>query len=473
MLLLVILLGLAGTVVFGWLVKQHATHKSTDEPNAIASMAYAVASIPDTVRAVFAQLAGDPVAMPGGQLIDASSYVTQLEIREEGAEVRIGQEGILFPGRYERLDAVTGEWDAKPYIRKSDSPAAMGLALKVWRTQEAQELLVFDQNRTLVYQRGVNADSLSGRFAALIGTSLRMLPDGTFIEFPYGGDGLYRKDACGRVLWSHPGLFHHHYSIADGVLAILGLPSAELSDADFERWNSSDIINLFDIETGQLLRSIPLIDIVRANLASMDPFLWESWRDLVRDNGVLGEDKVHLNKVELLPAAMADLYPDFPAGSLLLSARNLNLLAVVHPDTLAILWYASGRTQVQHGPLFIGQNRMLVFNNSFDGNDPAAGASANFSSLRSYDFGSAQWHEPINAHAQKGYTFHSGKVEYASDGMAVMELTLQGRFLEFDSAGRVNFELVNAKDKDSAYWALQAQYLSLDQLEMLRDTKCP
>ena len=99
------------------------------------------------------------------------------------------------------------------------------------------------------------------------------------------------------MIWALPGLFHHSFSVADGKLGILGLPKADITEedrgerrrgSDSPRWNHSEIINIVDVETGMIERSVSLDAIARANAGVRDPFAWALWRDRLNANERVG-----------------------------------------------------------------------------------------------------------------------------------------------------------------------------------------
>lgn len=320
---------------------------------------------------------------------------------------------------------------------------------------------IFDEKRNLVKTIPLEVESIIKDIPSRIGASTHhFFDDGSYIIFPYGGVGLFRLDSCGNTIWEQEGMYHHHYSIADNKLYILGLPSNEIDETDVENWNHSDILNIIDIDTGKILKSISIEEIARVNLPSIDPFFFENWKDLVNAKGVLNTDLLHLNKIEVLPDSIRKQYPSLPAKALMVSARNINLIFIMDPETLEIIWYSHGNTQVQHDPEFIGDNKIAVFNNSNDENHPDKTHPSNYTNIKTYDFNTQKWQTLYNAKLINGYTEHSGNFYVSKNGSLALNLNLQGRLVELDPNEEVLFEFISYKDDNSVFWMKDAQYLS-------------
>lgn len=448
--LLLLMFGALAALGFGALVKHVGS--GGEKTGALGRFAYRVADLPIQAAAILTGTARQ------------QDFVSATRASAKPLELYRTVDGVNGAA----LDRLPIYWTSGAELQ----PIAM-----MFRLNEAadEQLLILDGKRRVVRHFPITAGSLSGRYPPLVGNSAPvMLDDGSVIVFSSGSDGLYRKDLCGKVIWSTPGLYNHSYSVADGKIGILGLPKTSIAESERGelKWNHSEIVNIIDVATGRIERSIRLDEIARANAGRLDPFSWRLWQNNVDGNGVLKDDLLHLNKVELLPAAVASQYPGFPAGSLLLSSRNFNLLVIVHPQTLQILWHSQGYTEGQHDPEFVGGGRILVFNNGLATNSAVPDSPANFSSIRSYDFAQRQWSEVYNAAPAHGFSGHSGELDIAADGTLLLDLTVQGRYLEVSPAGEVLSDFINVRDKDHVYWTKHAQYLTPAQFEIARTISC-
>ena len=164
-------------------------------------------------------------------------------------------------------------------------------------------------------------------------------------------DGMRRKhDAVDGYDW------HHDVIAQDGRIYTMRGPAVlEVDEAD-----------------GQILSEVHVLDLLR----------W-GWRDGLhlfearRHHGYTHEslsrenmaeffpgDPFHYNKVDVLSEELAPLYPDFEAGDMLISMRNINLVVVVRPSTQQIVWWRHGLFLAQHDSTFVDGHVEIFDNNS-------------------------------------------------------------------------------------------------------------
>lgn len=357
------------------------------------------------------------------------------------------------------------------YKNNSETYTPVALSFRT-NTDGNESLFIFDQKRELVDRIDLRVKSKSGKYKSRIGITTRMLDDGGMISFPNGGDGLYRLDSCGKIIWAIDGLFHHHFSIENGKIGILGLPSSQITHHDYSNWNHSDIINIIDIETGRIERSVSIKDIAMKNTVAKDPMFIDTWISHVNDRGVLTKDLIHLNKLELLSDELSKDYPSLPKNAWLISARNLNLTFIVDPITLDIVWYSHGWTQKQHDPHFVGQNKIWIFDNRQKGNHTDQKHPSNYSNVTQYDFSTGQWSRVFSGEKINGFTAYSGCFDIDEQKNMMLNYTLQGRYTEISRNGDVISEYINQVGENNTYWTKCPQYLSKEQIELIKNRRC-
>lgn len=248
--------------------------------------------------------------------------------------------------------------------------------------------------------------------------------DGSALIAFDAGDLMLKIDACGREIWRKTG-FYNHVMQQD-------------PDAPGAAWAINNLtLEKIDIRTGAVLSAISPQALLEANpdtdifgLRQVDGF----------ESSTFVGDAFHFNDVDPLPARLADAYPMFSPGDLLVSARSLNLIFVVDPKTAKLKWHAFGYWRRQHDPDWGADGRIYVFNNNMHRNtsstvaiDPATNKTETVVDGSRYDF----------------YTAIRGKQQAIEGGRRLITSPQQGRAFEIDENGDISFEFINAYDKDT------------------------
>lgn len=178
--------------------------------------------------------------------------------------------------------------------------------------------------------------------------------------------GSVRMDACGEILWRVQAGNHHSVArAADGSFWIPGVtreprgtsPAHPEGFPGLREAVYQDQLLRISGE-GEVLEKINVLDVLYAN---------DLERHIVKAGQSSRSDVTHLNDIEPLLPSMADEYPTFEAGDLLVSLRNLNLVLVLDPGTRRVEWHASEPFIRQHDPDFTGDGWIGVFDNNQDG----------------------------------------------------------------------------------------------------------
>lgn len=190
---------------------------------------------------------------------------------------------------------------------------------------------------------------------------LHILSDGSLVVNFDKGDVMARLDACGQPIWIKNGAFHHLISDdEDGSLWTWRGEGTAYGQYQY-------IVN-FDPKTGSTIKEISLVDdIIRA--LGPDSIVFSVRPDFnprkFEKDPPAREDLFHPNDVEVLRSDLEQRFPDFEAGDLLLSFRNLNLVAVLDPDTNQLKWWSHGPWRDQHDPDYTADGKISVYNNNF------------------------------------------------------------------------------------------------------------
>ena len=338
--LLLMICCLFGTVVFGWLVRDTLVGKGRS--GGVGDAAVAVAAFPTTTVQVLRQIKGSltgdfddtwlSVRRPAGLVLDGATPV----VAADG-----GPQGLM--------------------MRATGTPAAgwrvMAGSFDIDGTAENAILLLnpgLEVVRTIaVDEQGVEGADPQPKHRKFV-HGLEVLDDGSMILAFDGGDTLQRIDACGQRIWAVPGKFSHTVNMAPDGASVW-----TVQGNGFTR---------VDVATGETRQQISVEDIMAAN-----PDIDILGLRYVLGNDVTGNsrntpgewsfDPHHFNDVDPLPADVAAAFPGFEIGDLLISARSLNLVFVLDPDTLALKWWRLGTQTRQHDPDWQADGRISIFDN--------------------------------------------------------------------------------------------------------------
>jgi hypothetical protein len=147
-------------------------------------------------------------------------------------------------------------------------------------------------------------------------------------------------------------------------------------------------------------------------------------------------DVLHANTVvELGPevAEISGLPPAFAPGGLLVSLREIDVLAVIDPESETAVWARRGPWRAQHEPSLLSDGRLLLFDNR--GHD-------GYARLLELDLatGEAAWSHGGDPPAAFASAI-GGSCARLPNGNTLATLSVPGRALELDAEGKVVWEL--------------------------------
>lgn len=252
--------------------------------------------------------------------------------------------------------------------------------------------------------------------------------------------GTLRIDACGAVRWRLPAGNHHSiFPAGDGSFWIPGVTdeprlSSRRHPDGFPGLDEpvyQDLILRIDGD-GTVLDTINVLDVLYENAL---------WHQFVKSRTRRPQDPTHLNDVEPLPASMADEYPAFEAGDLVVSLRNLDLVFVLDPESGQVKWHATEPFIMQHDPDFLGDGWIGVFDNRWDGTlrGTMLGGSRIVALQPHTDSMRVLFPGPDS---DPFYTHHRGKWQMLENGNLLLVESAAGRVVEAGPDGRTVWEWI-------------------------------
>lgn len=246
---------------------------------------------------------------------------------------------------------------------------------------------------------------------------------------PYGY-GLVKMDKDSNVIWSYAGNVHHNHYVDRHNGDIYALEHRFVSNK-----LTDDIVIL-----GADGKPKDTIDIA-------DAFRGTPFKELLnfRTEHSLSWDSMHTNSIAKLEPEISEMFPMFKTGDILLSIRNLDLLAVIDPATKKVTWAKHGVWKAQHSVSFLNDGRLLLFDNRGAETedsvisrvaeiDPASGSIAwsyeGIPPLASYAYGYSQRLENDNTLITDSLQMRA--IEITPEGSTAWSLQLPERYKKLD-----------------------------------------
>ena len=260
---------------------------------------------------------------------------------------------------------------------------------------------------------------------------MKILQDGSVLINFDRGDAMTRLDGCGKPIWIKNGFFHHSIDRAE--------------DGSYWTWEAEDhphghyqyLVN-FDSETGKTIRKLSLIDdiIRQSHLNALEFSIPQGFKFRIFDTDPkeFGQDIFHPNDIEELTSDLAEHFPLFSSGDLLISLRSLHLVAILDPDKKIVKWASRRPWRYQHDPDFAQDGTISVYdNNQGRGQSKIVAINPSSGEVKTkFDQGNLKF-----------YSGWMGKHQLLPNDGALIVSPSEGRVLEVDSIGNVIFEFNN------------------------------
>jgi hypothetical protein len=267
-----------------------------------------------------------------------------------------------------------------------------------------------------------------------------VLEDGSAIVSFDGGDAMGRIDSCGRPVWVKEGIFHHALTRADdGTFWIWRAEGSHYAQYHY-------IVN-FDPETGASLREIGLIEDVIARLGHHSSIFGvrpdHPFVHITADpENRAAVDYFHPNDVDVLSEQLAPYVPMFAAGDLLLSFREIDLIAVLDPASRHLKWWQRGPWNEQHDPDFTEYGTISVYSNN-----PSRGRSE----ILNINPATYRVTNELYNGATMFYSASMGKHQYLPNGNILITVPDEGRAILAAPNGDQILEFNNISSKSAKY----------------------
>jgi len=175
----------------------------------------------------------------------------------------------------------------------------------------------------------------------------------------FEGLAILKVNADSRLLWVKFGGYHHDLEVLhDGTIYVLTREAHIVPRYNPDEPILEDFIAILDSNGSEISRVSVLAALADSEFA---PLLGRAER---------AGDILHTNTVEVLDGRIADDIPAFRAGNVLLTLRELDLIAVVDMDAARVVWALSSSWDAPHQATVVGDGDIMVFDNR--GNEGAS-----------------------------------------------------------------------------------------------------
>lgn len=250
--------------------------------------------------------------------------------------------------------------------------------------------------------------------------------------FPFGV-GIAKFDKGGKLLWQKELNAHHWLDVDDQGL--IYVPTHRLLDSPLVLGDTNQRLVCEDEKIYEDFIAVlgPDGNVVE-EFSLLDVFIESGYAGLVA--GTRGEcDPLHLNDVRVLKARDAGAYPNFAVGDILVSTNAVNAVAVIDRSSRSIKWLTSGAMIAQHSPRFVGNDRILVFDNRGGTSIDGEGGSQIVEIDVASQLPEIVFPEPGKAPSQNFFSDVAGYIDLdPGSSRALVSLYDQGRVIEVDLA---------------------------------------
>lgn len=259
---------------------------------------------------------------------------------------------------------------------------------------------------------------------------VKLFDDGSILAI-YDYQALIKIDKNSNLLWAYPARAHHDlFTTAAGDIWLLTTEKRILPEIHKTKPIFDDHIVILD-QNGKEKRKISLVDCFKNSKYSF--YL----NKVKRENpDAVALDIFHTNAIKILDGRVANDNKAFQKGNVLVSVRELNLLAVIDPEKATVLWVTEGPWKAQHEPIVLRNGNILLFDNRGGGT---------FSRV-------LEFHPNFPTNILWSYSalppesFYSpivGSQQRLSNGNTLITDTAGGRAFEVDSGNKIVWEYYN------------------------------
>ena len=299
-----------------------------------------------------------------------------------------------------------------------------------------------------------------------------LFPEGSVV-FNFGELGTAKLDKCGTVMWTVDRMTHHSITVnADGSFWIPTKADVrEVPDAlKFKNISLDGLMESGARYEDRLLLVNPDGKIEREISVLQALFDGKFERELFEARTNSHHDPTHVNDIEVVTPALAGKVDGVEAGDLLISMRQMHMLAIMDEVSGQIKWTHTGPWLRQHDADITDQGNIEVFNNGDSSLSLGRPPGSNIISLDPAT-GESSTIYPL-AGQKEFFTKKMGMHQLLPNGNRLITESQVGRVFEVDERGRIVWEYIKPYD-DSHSALIESAIRYEDSYFTIADWSCP
>jgi hypothetical protein len=250
-----------------------------------------------------------------------------------------------------------------------------------------------------------------------------LFPNGDVIAI-FDWLGIIKIDRHSNLIWAQFGGFHHDLDLLPNGDVVTLLRKARIVERIHpELPILEDFIVILDPNGNEVRRFSVLEAFEKSEYASLLANMAESG------------DILHTNTVEVLDGRLARRIPAFRAGNVLITVRQLGLIAVVDLDREVVVWGFDGHWRMPHQATALDNGHILIFDNR---------GNAGYSQLVQFDpttfVGTWIYRGP---EPQDFYSKECGSNQRLPNGNTLVSETDRGKAFEVTPEGEIVWKYIN------------------------------
>ena len=181
-----------------------------------------------------------------------------------------------------------------------------------------------------------------------------LYPNGDLLAI-FDGLIMIKLDSTSKLLWTYRERCHHDaFILEDGRILTLIRNASVKPQYDPIHPILEDFLVILDAKGKETYR-----------LSLLEAFLDSDYAPALNKMKPSG-DIFHTNAVEVLDGSLAEASPAFRKGNVLVSVRELDMIAVVDLESRLVVWTLTGLWTAQHEPRVLDNGHLIIFDNGGD-----------------------------------------------------------------------------------------------------------